>query len=125
MVQCTDILIVGGGFAGLSCFRSVHRRRRKVSLLTQRNHFLFSPLLPLAATGSVEVRSIVEPLWSFQKRQGEIIIGRAVDIDLEKRRLTVEFERNHKGEIEFKTLVLALGAITATHGVPGVEEHCF
>jgi len=50
-----DVLIVGGGFAGLSCFRQIDRRRRRVTLLTDRNHFLFTPLLPLAAVGSVVI----------------------------------------------------------------------
>src|SRR6267142_137586 len=124
MIRDTDILIVGGGFAGLSCFRSVDRRRWSVTLLSDRNHFLFTPLLPLAATGAVEVRSIVEPLWSFQKGQGEIVIGRVVDLDPVTKKVTVESEVGQRQEIGYQVLVLAAGATVATYGIPGVEEHC-
>ncbi len=61
-----DVLIVGGGFAGVSCLRSIDRRRRRVVLLSARNDFLFTPLLTMAATGAVEIRSIVKPLRTFQ-----------------------------------------------------------
>ena len=124
MAQSVDILIIGGGFAGLSCFRAIDRTRRKVNLLSNRNHFLFTPLLPLAATGAVEVRSIVEPLWSFQKNPGEIIIGHAVDLDPAARKLIVETADSPKREVSYRTLVLTIGAVTATYDIPGVEEHC-
>ena len=125
MVRDTDILIVGGGFAGLSCFRYVDRQRRSVTLLSDRNHFLFTPLLPLAATGAVEIRSIVEPLWSFQKRQGEIVIGRVADIDAVQRVVSIESNLQHPQKISYRVLVLAIGAVTNTYGIPGVEQHCF
>jgi NADH dehydrogenase FAD-containing subunit len=124
MTRNADILIVGGGFAGLSCFRSVDRRRRSVTLLSDRNHFLFTPLLPLAATGAVEVRSIVEPLWSFQKSPGEIVIGRVADIDSVKREVLIESDPQDPLKIRYRVLVLAIGAVTSTYGIPGVEQHC-
>ena len=118
-----DILIVGGGFAGFMCFRAIDRDRRQVALLTNRNHFLFTPLLPLAATGSVEVRSIVEPIRSFEKRPGEIIVGEAKDLDPENQIVRVQFEGDEE-RVHYQTLVLAVGAATATYGIPGVAEHC-
>ena len=125
MTRDADILIVGGGFAGLSCFRSIDRHRRSVTLLSDRNHFLFTPLLPLAATGVVEVRSIVEPLWSFQKNRGEIVIGRVADIDAVKREVSIESDLQEPQKIRYRVLVLAIGAVTSTYGIPGVEQHCF
>src|ERR1043166_108443 len=119
-----DILIIGGGFAGLSCFRAIDRARRNVTLLSDRNHFLFTPLLPLAATGAVEVRSIVEPLWSFQKSQGEIVIGRVVDLDPAAKKVTVESDDEQRQEIAYQVVVLAAGVTVPTYGIPGVEEHC-
>src|ERR1051326_39590 len=97
-----DILIIGGGFGGLSCFRSIDRAQRKVKLLSDRNHFLFTPLLPLAASGAVEVRSIVEPFGSFQKNQGEIVMGEAVDLDPAARKAIVEFEPKKKEHVHYK-----------------------
>lgn len=124
MVIEADVLIVGGGFAGLSCFRRIDRRKRRVTLLTDRNHFLFTPLLPLAAVGSVEVRSIVEPVHLFEKAPGEVIIGKAIDILPEEREVLVQFEGDRVGRIGYQTLVIATGAVVNTFGVPGVYEHC-
>jgi len=120
----TDILIIGGGFAGFSCYQAVDRRKRQVHLLSNRNHFLFTPLLPLAAVGTVEVRSIVEPIYSFEKKKGETIIGEAVDIFPEQNKLIVRFEAGLNEEIQYNTLVLAMGAVTATYNIPDVEKHC-
>ncbi len=121
--RSTDVLIVGSGFAGLCCFQAVNRKKRKVTLLTSRNHFLFTPLLPLAAVGTVEVRSIVEPIFSFQKSEGEIIIGEASDIQPEEKILLYRCEDRIE-QIVYKELVIAVGAVTASYGTPGVEEHC-
>ena len=120
-----DVLIVGGGFAGLSCFRRVDRRKRRVALLTDRNHFLFTPLLPLAAVGSVEVRSIVESVHLFEKTPGEVVIGKAVDIFPEEQEVLVKFEESRVGKIRYQTLVIASGAVVNTFSIPGVNEHCF
>jgi len=121
----TDILIVGGGFAGLSCFRAINRKDKSVMLLTNRNHFLFTPLLPLASAGSVEVRSIIESVQLYEKREGEVVIAKAIEADPVSRKVMVEYPGGGQGEIEYKALVIAAGAETNTFGVSGVKEHCF
>lgn len=118
----TDILIIGSGFAGLSCLKSIKRDKRQVTLLTNRNHFLFSPLLPQATAGTVEVRSIVEPIYSFAKTKDEILIGEAEDIDPTARTVQVKLDRDYHTHIQFNSLVVAIGAETATFGIPGVKE---
>jgi len=121
----SDILIIGGGFAGFSLFRQIDRRKRQVRLLTDRNHFLFTPLLPLAAVGSVEVRSIVESVHLFEKKKGEVIIGKAVDLLPAEKKVVVEYSEGRKEEISYKELVIASGSITATFNIPGVYEHTY
>lgn len=117
------VVIIGGGFAGLSCFMKLDRSRCSVRLITQRNHFLFTPLLPLAATGVVEVRSIIEPLRSFQKKPDEVQVAEIIQIDVAGNRVVA---RNENGSISWSPydfLVLAHGATTADYGIPGVKEH--
>jgi NADH dehydrogenase FAD-containing subunit len=120
-----DLLVIGGGFAGLNLFREIDHQRREVTLLTNRNHFLFSPLLPLAATGVVEIRSIVEPLRSFQAREGgdKILVGEAVDLDPHESVVMVQFPHGPE-TLKYRTLVIAAGLETATYGITGVEENC-
>lgn len=120
-----DVLIIGGGFAGFSCFRSIDRHKRRVTLLTERNHFLFTPLLPLAAVGTVEARSIIESVHLFEKTPGEVVIGKATDLDPHKKEVVVQFDENRTERMPYQTLVIAPGARVNTFGIPGVAEHCF
>lgn len=121
----TDVLIIGGGFAGFSCFRTIDRQCKRVILLTNRNHFLFTPLLPLAAVGSVEVRSIIESVQLYEKKPGEVVIGKAIQLDAAARKVVVEYPGGIQGEIEYQSLVVAAGAETNTFNIPGVNEYCF
>jgi len=121
----TDVLIIGGGFAGFSCFREINRKNKRVILLTNRNHFLFTPLLPLASVGSVEVRSIIESVHLYEKNNGEVVIGKALETDGVLKKVRVEYPGGDHGEIGYEKLVIAAGAETNTFGIPGVSEHCF
>ena len=124
MILNTDVLIVGGGFAGFSCFRNIDRKRKRVTLLTNRDHFLFTPLLPHAAVGSVEVRSIIESIHLFEKKPGEVITGEVFDIKPQEKKLLVKFSDEQIRELRYQTLVIATGAIPATFDVPGVLDYC-
>lgn len=121
----SDILIIGGGFAGFSCFRTIDRKKRRVTLLTDRNHFLFTPLLPLAAVGTIEVRSIVESVHLYEKAPGEVVIGKASDIDPAKKEVTVTFGDKRTDRLEYETLVIATGVEVNTYGIPGVTENAY
>jgi len=125
MPRQSDVLIVGGGFGGFSCFLNLDRSRRKIHLLTNRDHFLFTPLLPQAASGTVEVRSIVEPIYTFARKRGEVLIGEAIDLMPEQNKLRVKWQGDRLDEITYEALILAVGATTATFGIPGVREHCY
>ena len=81
-------------------------------------------MLPLAAVGSVEVRSIVEPVHLFEKAPGEVVIGKATDIFPEEQEVLVEFEEGRNGKIRYHTLVIAAGAVVNIFGVPGAHENC-
>jgi NADH:ubiquinone reductase (non-electrogenic) len=122
--QSTDILIIGSGFGGLSLFRNIDRDKHRVLLLSNRNHFLFNPLLPLAASGRIEVRSIVEPLRTFQKNEGEVLIGEAIDIDPDEKKVFVMFDTEKRATLSFEILIVAIGAQSATYRIPGVVEYC-
>jgi len=56
------LVVLGTGFAGYSMLLRLPRDLYDVTLISPRNYFLFLPLLPSAVTGTVELRSIVEPV---------------------------------------------------------------
>ena len=124
MDPLTRVVVLGGGFAGMEAMRVLERRlgrRRDVELLlvSDRNYLLFTPLLPQVASSLVEPRHIVQPIRDLRgARRFRFRRDRLVAIDLAARRLTLS-----EVVIDYDRLVIALGSVTPSLGVPGVEEH--
>ena len=75
------LVVLGSGFAGYSLIGRLPKRLFRVTMVSPANHFLFTPLLPSAAVGTVELRSILEPV---RRRQPwvELLEARAERLDL-------------------------------------------
>jgi NADH:ubiquinone reductase (H+-translocating) len=114
-VEERDVLVAGGGFAGAYVARLL--RNRKPTIVSPENFMLYTPLLPEAASGTLEPRHTVVPLRVMCPR-ADLLLGRIDSIDLE-RRTAVALGR----EIAWQELVLALGAVPRTVPVPGLAEH--
>ena len=124
------IIIAGGGFAGLSAARALQKRRRKppdleVVLVDRNNYMLFTPMLPEAATGSVEVRHITQP-FRAQLRDVRFEMGEIVAVDEARRTVTVRHPITHETRaLRYDQLNLALGSTVSTKGVPGVDRSAY
>jgi len=126
------VVILGTGWGALSMLRHLHTDEFDVTVVSPRNYFLFTPLLPSATVGTLEVRSIMEPIRFFLQRSesesAKFFEAECVDVDLENRRVTCADISDVKGEVSqftipYDQLVIAVGADTATFGIPGVKEH--
>ncbi|HEX3554246.1 MAG TPA: FAD-dependent oxidoreductase [Thermoanaerobaculia bacterium] len=117
------LVVLGCGFGGYSLLYDLHREHWDATLITPRNYFLFTPLLPSAVTGTVEVRSILEPARR-RLRGVRVLEGLAEAIDFEQRRVACAGAvSGERFSVPFDTLVIAVGAAVADYGVPGVAEH--
>jgi len=56
------IVVLGTGFAAFSFVKKIDVRVFDVTVVSPRNHFLFTPLLPSTTVGTIEFRSIIEPI---------------------------------------------------------------
>ncbi|HTA40671.1 MAG TPA: NAD(P)/FAD-dependent oxidoreductase [Candidatus Acidoferrales bacterium] len=123
------IVILGGGFAGISVARRLEGLLRpgeaELVLLSRENFSLFTPMLPEVTSGELEVRHVVTPIRT-QLHRTQFVLSEVLEIDVARR--TILYEHVLTGETETLTydhLVLALGSSTSTFGLPGVAERVF
>ncbi|HVM68974.1 MAG TPA: NAD(P)/FAD-dependent oxidoreductase [Gaiellaceae bacterium] len=114
------VLVVGGGFAGGYVARLLGRRG--ATIVSPENYMLYTPILPEAASGTLEPRHVVVPLRQMAPH-AELLLGQLVSLDEEARLAHVETPDAGRFEIAYGELVLALGAVPRTFPVPGLEEH--
>ena len=112
-------LVLGGGFAGAYVARLLGKAG--ATILSRENFMLYTPILPEAASGTLEPRHVVVPL-RMMCRHSELILGKAVSLDLDTRRVDVETEVGPT-EVHYQRLVVALGAVARTLPIPGLAEH--
>jgi NADH dehydrogenase len=110
-----DVLIIGGGFAGGYVARLL--RGRHATIVSPENFMLYTPLLPEAASGTLEPRHTVVPLRAMCPH-ADLLLARAESLDLEARTATVSGRT-----MRWRDLVIALGAVPRTLPVPGLSEH--
>ncbi|PKY08761.1 alternative NADH-dehydrogenase [Aspergillus campestris IBT 28561] len=128
------LVILGTGWGSVSLLKKLDTENYNVVVVSPRNYFLFTPLLPSCTTGLIEHRSIMEPIRNIlrQKVAGvKFYEAEATKIDYEKRVVYISDDSEIKGDIShtvvpFDMLVVGVGAENATFGIKGVKEHsCF
>jgi NADH:ubiquinone reductase (non-electrogenic) len=117
------LLVLGCGFAGFSLLYRLKKSAWDMTLLTPRNYFLFTPLLPSAVAGTVEFRSILEPARR-RLRGVRVLEGWADAIDWQSRKLScVGAVGGEPFTLSWDHLVIAVGNTVADFGIPGVHEN--
>src|SRR5437868_8828691 len=101
------VVILGGGFGGLSAAQALKRAPVQVTLLDRRNFHLFQPLLYQVATGSLSPGEIASPLRAVFRRQKniEVLLGDAVDLNVAAKRVILT-----DGELSYDSLIVATGS---------------
>ena len=134
------IVVLGGGFAGVSAaqelVKQLRRRRRlvgargakadeayEVVLLNRDNYFVFQPLLADIISGTIETTHVVVPLRRMLPG-GTVEVGYLDSVDVTRRE--VGLRRRWSGDvatISYDALIIALGSVTDLAAVPGMAEH--
>ena len=128
------VVILGSGWGALSCLNHLTPGQFEVTVVSPRNYFLFTPLLPSVTVGTVESRSIVEPVRKLiYKHHRDMPItfleAECTAINASKKHVLCEDRSEVVGEVSkwdlpYDILVVAVGATTNTMGVPGVQNYC-
>ncbi|KAL3821531.1 hypothetical protein ACJIZ3_007436 [Penstemon smallii] len=131
--QKKKVLVLGTGWAGTSFLKDLDISSYDVQVVSPRNYFAFTPLLPSVTCGTVEARSIVEPVRNIiKKRNGEIKFWEAecLKIDPTNRKVFCRSNTdeslagNNDFSLDYDYLVIAMGAQVNTFDTPGVSKHC-
>jgi len=117
------LIILGTGFGAFSILRRIDVHAHDVIVISPRNHFLFTPLLPSTTVGTIEFRSIIE---SIRVSRAGFRYYQATCIAISPEERTLECEEDLGGRRfaqKYDVLVIAVGAANNTYSVPGVEQH--
>jgi NADH:ubiquinone reductase (H+-translocating) len=116
MADAHKVVIIGGGFGGLTAAQSLKNASVQVTLVDRCNYHLFQPLLYQVATGSLSPANVAGPLRQVLRKQKntQVLLGEAVHIDAANRRVLLS-----DGALDYDTLIVATGA---THSYFGHDE---
>ncbi|CAB4274364.1 unnamed protein product [Prunus armeniaca] len=127
------VVVLGTGWAGVSFLKNLKSSNYDVEVVSPKNYFLFTPLLPSVTCGTVEARSIVEPIRCITKKKGlEVQFREAVchKIDPKNKKVHCRSSQDTNlggkhGEfsVDYDYLIIAMGAQSNTFNTPGVEQY--
>lgn len=130
------LVVLGSGWGAVGVLTNLDTSLYDVTVISPRNYFLYTPLLPSSATGLVEIRSLMEPTrYVLRKKEtaSRFIEGEASKIDPHRKTVAVEVKKpqgegilSATTEIPYDKLVIAVGSDVNTFGIPGIPENaCF
>lgn len=122
-------MILGSGWAAARLARDLDTRLMDLTLISPRNHMVFTPLLASATTGTVETRSVAVPLTDIQPAlrhpSNNYVPAKATAVDPVAQVVRCESLDGITFSVGYDFLAIATGSQGSTFGVPGVEKHAF
>ncbi|CAH7685059.1 NADH dehydrogenase [Phakopsora pachyrhizi] len=128
------IVVLGNGWGATSFLKSLDTEPYNVIVISPRNYFCFTPLLPSVTVGTIEPRSLIEPtrfITRHKRRAVNCYEATATEVDPIQKTIRFVDDSDIRGNVTETTigydyLVYAVGAENNTFGIPGVKEHgCF
>jgi NADH:ubiquinone reductase (non-electrogenic) len=128
------LVVLGSGWGATSFLKNLDTEEFNVIVISPRNYFLFTPLLPSVTVGTLEARSLIQPTrFITRHKKRNVLVYEAQGQDVDPINKTVTFTDNSEvqGEsstvtINYDYLVYAVGCENQTFGIKGVTDHaCF
>ncbi|KAJ2841199.1 NADH:ubiquinone oxidoreductase, partial [Coemansia erecta] len=133
------LALLGTGWGSTTILKNLDTDKFDVVVISPRNYFLFTPLLPSCTVGTTENRSIMEPIRHIVGRHGKNIRfyeAQCTDIDPVAKELVLERSADKDSHnsvaahtvasttrVNYDYLVVGVGGTYNTFGTPGVQEH--
>ena len=117
------LIVLGTGFAAFSLIKAIDTTQYDVVVVSPRNHFLFTPLLPSTTVGTLEFRSIIEPIRAARP-EVQFYQSLCTAVVPEEKKIQCEGAIDKRTfELRYDILVIAVGAAVNTYGISGVREY--
>lgn len=120
------MVIAGGGFGGLYAAmrleRKLPRHSARITVVSDENFLLYTPLLPGAAAGSLEPRHVVVPLRE-ELSWAQTRLARVTAVDPRQRQVRLTTLAGEDEVLDYDHLIVALGSVSRVLPVPGLAEH--
>ena len=128
-----NLVVLGTGWASYSFLKNIKKNRHlknlfNVIVISPRNHFLFTPLLASTTVGTLEFRSIIEPVRNAGFRdEHHFHLSNAVELDVEEKVLKCAsvLKPDLVYDVPYDLLVIGVGAMPNDFNIPGVKEYTF
>jgi len=120
------LVILGSGWGAISVIKELEKDNYHVTVISPQNYFLFTPLLPSATVGTLEARSLLEPIRSIIKGiSAHFLEAEATDICFNEKLIELNpvDGSSEPFYIPYDKLVIAVGSLSITFGIEGIE-HC-
>ncbi|KAA8571100.1 hypothetical protein EYC84_000453 [Monilinia fructicola] len=121
------LVILGSGWGSVALLKTLNPDDYHITLVSPTNYFLFTPMLPSATVGTLEFRSLVEPIRRIITRvKGHFIRATAEEIEFSEKLVELAGKSPDGKEVRFylpyDKLVIGVGSTTNPHGVKGLEN---
>ncbi|KAI5805047.1 hypothetical protein EDC01DRAFT_757747 [Geopyxis carbonaria] len=121
------LVVLGCGWGSVALLKNINPDAYHVTVISPTNYFLYTPLLPSATVGTLEVRSLIEPIRRIiSSIGGHFLKATAESVDFSEKLVEVS-QTLPTGEVRnfylpYDKLVIGVGSKTRTHGVEGLEH---
>jgi len=120
------LVILGTGWGSVALLKQLNPKEYHVTVISPSNTFLFTPMLPSATVGTLELRSLVEPVRKIVRRvHGHFLKAKAEDVEFSEKLVECSAVDAHGNEqrfyVPYDKLVVGVGSVTNPHGVSGLE----
>ncbi|XP_065064340.1 uncharacterized protein LOC135690654 [Rhopilema esculentum] len=124
------VVVLGSGWGAVSFLKNLKPGLYEVVVVSPTNYFIFTPFLASVTVGTVEARTICEPIRKILCRRhhnnSQFYEAECTDIDVEKKQIVCVKENEDEKStftIDYDALIIAVGAETSTFNIKGVKEH--
>lgn len=128
------IVVLGSGWGATSFLKEIDTTHYNVVVISKRNYFLYTPLLPSVSVSTLSGASIIQPtryITRHKSRHVTVYEADVTEVDAKNKTVTFSDHSEIKGDsntssISYDYLVYALGCDNQTFGMEGVKKHaCF